>query len=122
MHNVKDEGERANPSRAQYNISHILPKLNIIYNIFISSSNIIIEKFDQLSKQRRGGGISVIDYVDYDDDDDDEVEVDVDVDDGDGDGDVSGIAVYDDDYDIYIMMKCLCVCHEKSSLPPGSLL
>ena len=24
--------------------------------------------------------------------------------------------------DIYIMMKCLFVCHEKSSLPPGSLL
>ena len=24
--------------------------------------------------------------------------------------------------DIYIMMQCLFVCHEKSSLPPGSLL
>ena len=28
---------------------------------------------------------------------------------------------YDDD-DIYIMMKCLSVCHEKRLLPPGSLL
>ena len=28
----------------------------------------------------------------------------------------------DDDDDIYIMVKCLFVCHEKSSLPPGSLL
>ena len=28
----------------------------------------------------------------------------------------------DDDDDIYIMMKCLSVCHEKSSLPPYSLL
>ena len=28
----------------------------------------------------------------------------------------------DDDEDIYIMMKCVCVCHEKSSLPPGSFL
>ena len=29
----------------------------------------------------------------------------------------------DDDYDdIYIMMKCLCVCNEKSSIPPVSLL
>ena len=26
------------------------------------------------------------------------------------------------DDDIYIMMKCLFVCNEKSSLPPGSLL
>ena len=26
------------------------------------------------------------------------------------------------DDDIYIMMKCLSVCHEKSSLPPWSLL
>ena len=26
------------------------------------------------------------------------------------------------DADIYIMMKCLFVCHKKSSLPPGSLL
>ena len=24
--------------------------------------------------------------------------------------------------DIYIMVKCLFVCHEKSTLPPGSLL
>ena len=24
--------------------------------------------------------------------------------------------------DIYIMMRCLSVCHEKSSLPPWSLL
>ena len=24
--------------------------------------------------------------------------------------------------DIYIMMQCLSVCHEKWSLPPGSLL
>ena len=24
--------------------------------------------------------------------------------------------------DIYIMMQCVCVCNEKSSLPPGSLL
>ena len=28
----------------------------------------------------------------------------------------------DDVVDIYIMMQCLFVCHEKSSLPPGSLL
>ena len=28
----------------------------------------------------------------------------------------------DDDDDIHIMMKCLFVCHEKSSLPPGRLL
>ena len=28
----------------------------------------------------------------------------------------------DDADDIYIMMKCLSVCNEKSSLPPGSLL
>ena len=28
----------------------------------------------------------------------------------------------DGDDDIYIMMKCLCVYHEKLSLPPGSLL
>ena len=34
---------------------------------------------------------------------------------GDGDGCVGG-------GDIYIMMKCLCVCNERSSLPPGSLL
>ena len=27
-----------------------------------------------------------------------------------------------DDGDIYIMMKCVSVCHEKSSFPPGSLL
>ena len=27
-----------------------------------------------------------------------------------------------DDDDIYIMVKCLFVCHEKSTLPPGSLL
>ena len=27
-----------------------------------------------------------------------------------------------DDDDIYIMMQCVCVCNEKSSLPPGSLL
>ena len=27
-----------------------------------------------------------------------------------------------DDTDIYIMMQCVSVCHEKSSLPPGSLL
>ena len=32
------------------------------------------------------------------------------------------VGVYDDD-DIYIMMHvCLSVCHEKSSLPPYSLL
>ena len=37
--------------------------------------------------------------------------LDSDGDDDDGDGD-----------DIYIMMQCLFVCHEKSSLPPGSLL
>ena len=30
--------------------------------------------------------------------------------------------VDNDDVDIYIMMKCVSVCHEKSSLPPGSLL
>ena len=29
---------------------------------------------------------------------------------------------YDGDEDIYIMMQCVCVCNEKSSLPPGSLL
>ena len=46
---------------------------------------------------------------DYDDDDGDDGD---DVDDGD-DG---------DDVDIYIMMMCLSVCHEKWSLPPGSLL
>ena len=28
----------------------------------------------------------------------------------------------DQDDDIYIMVKCLFVCHEKSTLPPGSLL
>ena len=28
----------------------------------------------------------------------------------------------DEDADIYIMMQCLFVCNEKSSLPPGSLL
>ena len=28
----------------------------------------------------------------------------------------------DDDDDIYIMMQCVFVCNEKSSLPPGSLL
>ena len=28
----------------------------------------------------------------------------------------------DDGADIYIMMKCLSVCNEKSSLPPRSLL
>ena len=28
----------------------------------------------------------------------------------------------DDVDDIYIMMQCLSVCNEKSSLPPGSLL
>ena len=28
----------------------------------------------------------------------------------------------DDDDDIYIMVKCLFVCHEKSSLPHGSVL
>ena len=28
----------------------------------------------------------------------------------------------DDDDDIYIMMKCVSVCNQKSSLPPGSLL
>ena len=28
----------------------------------------------------------------------------------------------DDDDDIYIMVKCLFVCQEKSTLPPGSLL
>ena len=29
----------------------------------------------------------------------------------------------DDDYDdIYVMMKCMCVCHEKWSLSPWSLL
>ena len=28
----------------------------------------------------------------------------------------------DDGVDIYIMMKCLSVCHEKWALPPGSLL
>ena len=27
----------------------------------------------------------------------------------------------DDDDDIYIMMQCLCVCHEKSSLPTSEL-
>ena len=27
----------------------------------------------------------------------------------------------DDDDDIYIMMQCLCVCHEKSSLPISEL-
>ena len=26
------------------------------------------------------------------------------------------------DDDIYIMMKCVCVCNEKLALPPGSLL
>ena len=36
--------------------------------------------------------------------------------DDDDDGDDDG------DDDIYIMMKCLSVCHEKSSLPPESLL
>ena len=38
-------------------------------------------------------------------------------DDGDGDDEEED---YDDD--IYIMMQCVFVCHEKSSLPPGSLL
>ena len=28
----------------------------------------------------------------------------------------------DDDDDVYIMMKCMFVCHEKWSLPPGSFL
>ena len=28
----------------------------------------------------------------------------------------------DDEGDIYIMMQCVFVCNEKSSLPPGSLL
>ena len=31
-------------------------------------------------------------------------------------------AAADDDDDMYIMMQCLCVCNEKSALPPGSLL
>ena len=50
------------------------------------------------------GAIQLLNGCDHDDDDDD----------GDDDG--------DDDDDIYIMMKCLSVCHEKSSLPPWSLL
>ena len=41
-------------------------------------------------------------------------------------GDVKLVDVEDDedvdDVDIYIMVKCLFVCHEKSTLPPGSLL
>ena len=28
----------------------------------------------------------------------------------------------EDEDDVYIMMKCMFVCHEKSSLPPGCLL
>ena len=44
-------------------------------------------------------------------------------DDCDEDGDVDYYVGDDcDDDDIYIMMQCLFVCHEKSSLPPGSLL
>ena len=42
-------------------------------------------------------------------------------DDDDGD-DVADDDDDDDTGDMYIMMKCLSVCHEKSSLPPGSLL
>ena len=38
--------------------------------------------------------------------------------DGDGDGNGDG----DGDADIYIMMQCVFVCHEKSSLPLGSFL
>ena len=67
-----------------------------------------------------------------DDADDEDVHGNDDHDDGDGCNiDISGDNnddVDDDDDDggndgdIYIMMQCLCVCHEKSSLPPGSLL
>ena len=42
-----------------------------------------------------------------------------------GDGNDHGGDGYDygsAEGDIYIMMQCVCVCHEKSSLPPGSLL
>ena len=37
----------------------------------------------------------------------------------DGDDDDDGGAGCEDD--IYIMMQCLCVCHEKSSLPTSEL-
>ena len=47
---------------------------------------------------------------------DDDVNRYIDCPDDDDDDDV------DDDDDTYIMMKCLSVCHEKSSLPPYSLL
>ena len=32
------------------------------------------------------------------------------------------LVVDNTDYDIYIIVKCLFVCHEKSTLPPVSLL
>ena len=39
-----------------------------------------------------------------------------------GDGIYICVYVQYGDVDIYIMVKCLFVCHEKSTLPPGSLL
>ena len=38
------------------------------------------------------------------------------------DGDAVNGDDVNSDGDIYIMMRCLSVCHKKSSLPPGSLL
>ena len=42
--------------------------------------------------------------------------------DGDDDGGDGDDYEHEGNDDIYIMMKCVSVCNEKSSLPPGSLL
>ena len=52
----------------------------------------------------------------------DDGDCDVDNDDGDYDDDDDDYDFVVDNDDIYIMMKCVSVCHEKWSLPPRSLL